>query len=278
MLSRRERKRREEIQTLANEGKPPVLESTRAEESYRKRNRREDIRNGIPLVLLNVLSFFILYGVLSSSVGQAVALGITIPTVLFMNIIMYGIVSKTYTPSYEKFVVIGHVDPENSDSAIKVQKWLLPRKIVDKYLVLGKQYALMTEEGLMWFCEYLDFNRDTGVLKVIFGLPDMDEFAFLTKHGVFHNMKDTIPLLLKKIQQLEANIEIIANLKAKDMEAAHFERIMHVLLDMTRAKSNEDLERLKEEIDSTTEQINIRLRPKEKATNVDMNAGVSDDE
>lgn len=214
---------------------------------------------------------------LSSSVGRAVALGISIPTVLFMNFIMYGIVSKTYTPSYEKFIVVGHVDPDNTDSAIKIQKWLLPRKIVNKYLILGKQYALMTEEGLMWFCESLEFNYDTGVLHVVFGLPDMDEFAFLTKHGIFHNMKEIIPLMLNKIQQLEANIEIIANLKAKDMEAAHFKRIMHVLLDMTRAKSNEDLERLQEEIDSTTEQINIRLRPKKKAPDVDMNAGVNDE-
>jgi protein subunit release factor A len=129
----------------------------------------------------------------------------------------------------------------------------------------------------MWFCESLEFNYDTGVLHVVFGLPDMDEFAFLTKHGIFHNMKEIIPLMLNKIQQLEANIEIIANLKAKDMEAAHFKRIMHVLLDMTRAKSNEDLERLQEEIDSTTEQINIRLRPKKKAPDVDMNAGVNDE-
>jgi hypothetical protein len=277
MLSRRERKRQEKKQRLANEGEAPEQESTRAEESYRKRNRREDIRKGLPLVLLNILSFFILYGVLSSSVGRAVALGISIPTVLFMNFIMYGIVSKTYTPSYEKFIVVGHVDPDNTDSAIKIQKWLLPRKIVNKYLILGKQYALMTEEGLMWFCESLEFNYDTGVLHVVFGLPDMDEFAFLTKHGIFHNMKEIIPLMLNKIQQLEANIEIIANLKAKDMEAAHFKRIMHVLLDMTRAKSNEDLERLQEEIDSTTEQINIRLRPKKKAPDVDMNAGVNDE-
>jgi hypothetical protein len=276
MLSRRERKRREKIQMLANEGK--TTDSSLPEESYKRRNRREDIKKGIPLVILNLLSFFILYGVLSSSVGQYVSVGITIPTVLFTNIIMYGIVSKTYTPSYEKFIVIGHVDPNNPDSAIKINKWLMPRKIVDKYLVLGKQYALMTEEGLMWFCEYLDFNRETGVLKVIFGLPDMDEFAFLTKHGVFHNMKEIIPLMLKKIQQLEANIEIIADLKAKDLESSHFKRVMHALLDMTRAKSMEDLERIQEEIDRTSEQINIRLRPKGKVPDVDLNAGVDDHE
>jgi hypothetical protein len=273
MLSRRERKRQKKIQKLANEGEAPEKDSSRAGDSYRRRNRHEDIMKGLPLVLLNVLSFFILYGVLSSSVGRAVSLGISIPTVLFMNFIMYGIVSKTYTPSYEKFIVLGHIDPENTDSAWLFQKWLIPRKIISKYFIMGRQFSLMTSEGLMFFAEYLDFDYDTGDLKITFGWPTMDEFAFLTEHGVFHNMKDLIPLLLKKIQQLEANIEVLVHLEAKDLEAAHFKRIMHVMLDMTRAKTNEDLGRLQQEMDKTNEQINIRLKPKNKVPDVDLTAG-----
>lgn len=273
MLSRRERKRQKKIQKLAREGEAPEQEHVGAEDSYRKRNRREDIRKGIPLLLLNILSFFILYEILSSSVGETVSLGISIPTVLFMNFIMYSIVSRTYTPSYEKFIVLGHVDPDNTESAWLFQKWLIPRKIVYKYFIIGTQFSMMTSEGLMFFAEYIDFDYDTGVLKITFGWPKMDEFAFLTEHGVFHNMKNLIPLLLKKIQQLEANIEVLVHLEAKDLEAAHFKRIMHVILDMTRAKTDEDLERLQEEMDKTNEQINIRLKPKGKVPDVDLTAG-----
>lgn len=273
MLSRRERKRQEKIQKLANEGKNPEQVNNQPDESYRKRNRREDIKKTAPLVLLDILSFFVLYAVLSSSVGRSISLGISIPTVIMMNFVMYAIVSRTYTPSYEKFIVLGHVDPDNTDSAWLFQKWLIPRKIVNKYFIMGMQFSMMTSEGLMFFAEYIDFDYDTGVLKITFGWPKMDEFAFLTEHGVFHNMKDLIPLLLKKIQQLEANIEVLVHLEAKDLEAAHFKRIMHVMLDMTRAKSDEDLGRLQKEMDRTNEQINIRLKPKGKVPDVDLTAG-----
>lgn len=67
MLSRRERKRQEKIQKLANEGKNPEQVNNQPDESYRKRNRREDIKKTAPLVLLDILSFFVLYAVLSSS-------------------------------------------------------------------------------------------------------------------------------------------------------------------------------------------------------------------
>ena len=42
---------------------------------------------------------------------------------------------------------------------------------------------------------------------------------------------------------------------------------------LTRAKTDEDLERLQEEMDKTNEQINIRLKPKGKVPDVDLTAG-----
>lgn len=279
MLSRKEMKRQQKFQDLANqETKDDRIRSTGGDSEYKRRNRIEDAKKSIPLIFLNLLSFLIFYEILVSSVGEAVSIGVSLPSIILVNFIIYFIVSRTYSPPYEKFVVVGHVDPKNTDSAIKIEQWLIPKGIVSRYLISGMQFTLQTVNGLMYFCEQIDFNYDTGNLTVIFGWPNMDEFAFLMDHGIFHNMKESIPLLLKKIQQLEANIEVLVHLEAKDLEAAHFKRIMHVLLDMTKTKSQEDLKRLQEEIDRTTEQINIRLRPKGKAPDVDLNAGGGSDE
>ncbi len=268
-----EKRKLKKIQELAKEQNLDEEEYRQRKKDYRRKNLISDLKKTIPGIFYTFLAFLISYEILKSSVGGAYSLMISIPSLIFIYIIMWGMISRTYSPAYEKFIVCGHVDPENKESAWMFQKWMIPRKIVERYFVIGTQFSLMTTEGLMFFCEYIDFDHDTGTLKIRFGWPKMDEFAFLTEHGVFHNMKEIMPLLLKKIQQLEANMEVLVHLQARDLEEAHFKRIMHVMLDMTRAKAEEDLEILQREIDKTNEQINIRLKPKGTVPEVDRTAG-----
>ena len=248
-----------------------VIERKEKKRDYRRKNRISDLKKIIPAFIFTAFSFIISYKVLSSSVGGQIALGISIPSIAIIYFLVWGMISRTYTPPYEKFFVTGHVDPDNTDSAIFFQKWMIPKKILSSYLVEGIQFSVMTTEGLMFFCERLDFDWETGELYVKFGWPGEDEFNFLLRHGVFHEMKEVIPLLLKKLENIEANLEVLVHLKAKDMEQDHFKRVLHALLDITKAKTNTDLERYREEIEKTNREIDLRIRPKK--VNVELKSG-----
>ncbi|MHB1708711.1 MAG: hypothetical protein ACYCT2_04465 [Thermoplasmataceae archaeon] len=274
-----EKRRQKKIRDLASQQGDiaDTLERERKAREYHKRNRMSDLRKVIPAAVMTILAFAVSYETLNSAVGEVVSLSITVPSMALIYFVMWGMISRTYSPPYDKFFVTGHVDPDNLDSAIFFQKWLIPKKITGTYLVEGVQFSVMTTEGLMFFCERLDFDWDTGDLTVKFGWPGLDEFNFLLDHGVFHNMQEIIPLLFKKIQNIEANLEVLVHLRAEDMEKDHFKRILHALLDITRAKSNSDLERYREEIEKTNSEIDIRLKPR-KVNDVEMKSGGKPDE
>lgn len=261
-----EKKKLRMIQELAKEqqhsNENPQENKEYKKKEYRRRNLVSDLKKTIPGMFFTFLAISISYEILKSSVGWQYALMISVPSLILIYMIMWGMISRTYTPPYEKFFVTGHVDPDNTESAIFFEKWMIPKKILNAYLVDGIQFSVMTIEGLMFFCEQLNFDWDTGELKVVFGWPGMDEFNFLLDHGIFHNMKEVIPLLMKKIQNIEANLEVLVHLRAQDMEKDHFMRILHVLLDMTKARSNTDLERYRNEIEKTNREIDLRIRPK----------------
>lgn len=266
-LDKRREKRARQLAAEQGTGREPEDEREQKARAYRKSNRWADIKKSIPGIGFSVLAFFISFATLNSAVGELVALSITIPSMIVIYSIMWLMLSRTYVPAYEKFFLVGHVDPDNKDSAILVQKWLIPKQIAAGVKVQGTQFMLETMEGMMWFVRRLEFDWGTGELYVEFGWPHLDEFSFLLDHGVFHNMEEIIPLLFKKIQMLEGSLKVLVTLGAQELANTEVKSFLHALLDVTGGKSEADLNRFKEKIDEINKEVEIRLNPKK--VNVD---------
>nr|BAF30827.1 hypothetical protein [Thermoplasma acidophilum] len=237
------------------------LEYQEKTKKYRRKARRETIKALIPLSIATTTAGLFTNYMFSSSIGPKYSLPLTIGTIATELMLLAIIISKTYQPASDLFIVTGLTDPDNPKSAIYIEKWLIPKKLIENYHIDGSQYSVQTTEGMAYLCEDMRYDYNSGELYIKFGWPNLDRFAFLTKQETFHLMEKILNKLMTKIEIQEAYQEVSINLKTKERSNKMIHRIFRSLYNHDESESQQDIREMTEEMTGIDEEIKSIINP-----------------
>jgi hypothetical protein len=102
-----------------------------------------------------------------------------------------------YRPPFTPIFIVGHKDPENPDSMVLIDAWGIPDEIMDEIDLTGISTPISTPWGVGYLAEGLKFDEEGNVSSIIFAWPHNNELNFLTKHSIFHYVRQENYLLAK---------------------------------------------------------------------------------
>ena len=141
---------------------------------------------------------------------------------------------------------MGHSDPHNIKSPYKIERWIIPKGLVKKYVSEGEGSTIYTTNGAYFLCDEIDFDNLTGDLSIHFDWIGLSEFNFVTDHNVYHKMKEVIPVLQEIIDDPDAMREVIINSKVKKGIREKAKRMFDTILspeDIDPEDYNRDIEK-----------------------------------
>ena len=214
-----EKRKERKFNRLSRETGPAGGESEetrkKREREYRKSNIREDIRKAIPGAILTFFGVIVSYYLIASSIGKILSIVFVSGAFIFLYVWEGMKISKTYIPPSEHYLLLGHSDPHNIKSPYKIERWIIPKGLVKKYVSEGEGSTIYTTNGAYFLCDEIDFDNLTGDLSIHFDWIGLSEFNFVTDHNVYHKMKEVIPVLQEIIDDQDAMREVIINSKVK---------------------------------------------------------------
>jgi hypothetical protein len=216
------------------------------ERQYRRANIREDIRKAIPGGILTFFGVILSYYLIASSIGQVLSIVFVSGSFIFLYFWEGTKISKTYIPPSEHYLLLGHSDPGNIKSPYKIERWIIPKNLVKKYVSEGEGSIIYTINGAYFLCDRIDFDSTTGDLSIHFDWIGLSEFNFVTDHNVYHKMKGIIPILQEIIDDQDAMREVIINSKVKKGIREKAKRMFDTILspeDIDPEDYNRDIER-----------------------------------
>lgn len=246
---RRIRKIKEEAQDQTAQGE------TETRIPIRRTEKGEKIKHTIPILALTILAFFLDTQILAGQYGENIGVIASIVLIVLSSVILIFLTNKLYHPPSDLFIVVRLVDERNEESKYEITKWLIPKKIIGKYEVIGQQYTLETTDGLAYFCDDLTWDDYNKELKITFGYMNLDRFAFITQKATFERVMKMNKALIKKNNLIKDHMEIMIDLKAREISNERIKRILR-----TRIKGDIEIgqahgERIIEDIDKEEQQI-----------------------
>lgn len=245
-----ERRKERKFNKLSRETGPAGGETEekrkQREREYRKSNIKEDVKKSIPGVILTVLGVIVSYFLISSSIGEVLSIVFVSGAFIFLYIWEGMKISKTYIPPSEHYLLLGHSDPDNVKSPYKIERWIIPKDLVKKYVSEGEGSIIYTTNGAYFLCDEINFDKMTGDLSIHFDWIGLSEFNFVTDHNVYHKMKSLIPVLQEIIDDQDAMREVIINSKVKKGIREKAKRMFDTILspeDIDPEDYNRDIEK-----------------------------------
>ena len=245
-----ERRKERKFNKLSRETGPAGGETEekrkQREKEYRKSNIKEDVKKSIPGGILTVLGVIVSYFLIASSIGEVLSIVFVSGAFIFLYIWEGMKISKTYIPPSEHYLLLGHSDPDNVKSPYKIERWIIPKDLVKKYVSEGEGSIIYTTNGAYFLCDEINFDKMTGDLSIHFDWIGLSEFNFVTDHNVYHKMKSLIPVLQEIIDDQDAMREVIINSKVKKGIREKARRMFDTILspeDIDPEDYNRDIEK-----------------------------------
>ena len=220
-----------------------------------KKRRKDKIKYFIPLVLGLLLSGLIDYQILKGQYGNDVSIIGTAITEASMGLIVIIIIIRSYKPPADLFVNIELTDPENPESTYKIEKWLIPRPMIESIKEIGQNYTIDTIDGLAFVTEHLDYNYTTGKLTIKFGYMNLDRFAFLTDKSTFERQTGILERYRKKTELQDTYMETMIEERSREKADRRIEYIFNAKYESEREKVNKNTEKIKQEITDMDREI-----------------------
>ncbi len=102
-----------------------------------------------------------------------------------------------YKPPFTPIFVVGHKDPENPESMVVIDAWGIPDAIMNEIDLSGISTPIATPWGIGYLAEGIKLDENGNVTSIIFAWPHNNELNFLTKHSIFHYVRQENYLLAK---------------------------------------------------------------------------------
>jgi len=104
--------------------------------------------------------------------------------------VSYLYTKKIYKPKSTPILLVGHKDPENTNSMIIVDGYGIPDKIFNELDLTGVSTPITTPWGPGYLAEGIEYDENGDFSGIIFAWPHNNELNFLTKHGLFHYLRE----------------------------------------------------------------------------------------
>ena len=216
--ARRRIRKQQKIADRLGTGTPHPDEVERSEiPDFRHAKRKENLMEGLKFLGISSASCYISYEMLLPTTGQAPAAALSLVSMAAVYLFMVFLVQRTYVPPGNDYLVASLVEPDNPQSdLIDIAYYHIPAAIVSDRITRGKASWFRTQySDIVYVCNYLKWDPDTGRLDIEYGWPHRTRFNFLLDHRVYETQEPIIAEQQMHLGQLEPRIEVIANEKAR---------------------------------------------------------------
>ncbi|MGC8585711.1 MAG: hypothetical protein ACP5L4_06345 [Thermoplasmata archaeon] len=102
-----------------------------------------------------------------------------------------------FRPPFTPIFIVGHRDPDKPESMVIIDAWGIPDEIMDEIDLTGVSTPISTPWGVGYLAEGIKFDENGKVSSIVFAWPHNNELNFLTKHSIFHYVRQENYLLAK---------------------------------------------------------------------------------
>ena len=188
-----------EIPHMENEPAPPDLDERIQDIELKIENLKpESIWGKLKNLIKGYIVAIGLFGLAWYFVGYwAIIIAIIIiPSVFFYT-------KYIYQPPAIPILLVGHKDPENTNSMIIVDAYGIPNQLANELDFSGVATPVTTPWGVGYLAEAIKKDEKGNVTGIVFAWPHNNELNFMTKHSLFHYLRQENYILAKAFNEIK---------------------------------------------------------------------------
>lgn len=255
-----------------------TVEKMEKAREYAAENRRRDLRKLVPVIAGILIAGFLTRGLLTYLVsGNNVIIFLIVPFVMAF-LIMYFITVRTYVPPGIDFTLAGHVDPENIHSMISIADYHVPKELITSINQEALNFPIMRDFGPSNLCDSFDWDPMTGDISVTPAWGANSEYEFVTRHEVFHNIREISKTQAKTINNYESYMDLEIEIRSYDKAVEKLDKIAAALFEPSDARKI--MSDLRNQIEKDKKDLRVKIYGsdgKESSNEAPMEGGMTDE-
>ena len=213
-----------------------TVEKMQKAREYAAENRKRDLRKLVPVIAGILIAGFLTRGLLTYLVsGNNVIIFMIVPFIVAF-LIMYFITIRTYVPPGIDFTLAGHVEPENIHSMISIADYHVPKELISSINQDALNFPIMRDFGPSNLCDAFDWDPTTGDISVSPAWGANSEYEFVTRHEVFHNIREISKTQARTINNYESYMDLEIEIRSYDKAVEKLDQIAAALFEPSDAK------------------------------------------